>query len=292
MYAIFSSVLTFGKVGVVHTQHSLPQSEDTLRYRMYRRLFSLGIHKLSVVSPHIQDSYARFLFTSTRIHLIENGVEFLDRPVVDRCQKRTVRCSLFDGLSVDHRERLRRYTDDLWVIYQARFSPGKGQEHALALWKSMRTEDRQRCILCMVGPEAVAGAHQRVESSTQDCPDHDRIFIIPGSDTPLRWLSASDLFLSCSEYEGMPLAPLEAAGSGLPLLLSRIPGHAFLNEYSLQFSLDDIQQGANHMASLFSRILDGGTLYQGQLWQKGNSLRQTFSVSAMAHKYAQLYHTA
>jgi hypothetical protein len=90
----------------------------------------------------------------------------------------------------------------------------------------------------------------------------------------------------------MPLAPLEAAGSGLPLLLSRIPGHAFLNEYSLQFSLDDIQQGANHMASLFSRILDGGTLYQGQLWQKGNSLRQTFSVSAMAHKYAQLYHTA
>jgi len=38
-------------------------------------------------------------------------------------------------------------------------------------------------------------------------------------------LSSSDVFLSCSRWEGLPLAVLEAMASGLPAVLSEVDGH-------------------------------------------------------------------
>lgn len=43
-------------------------------------------------------------------------------------------------------------------------------------------------------------------------------------------LSASDAYISLSCYEGLPLAALEAAAAGLPLVLSDIPAHRWLVE--------------------------------------------------------------
>lgn len=44
-------------------------------------------------------------------------------------------------------------------------------------------------------------------------------------DNVVPWLQASDLFVSASASEGMPLAVLEALSCGLPALLSDIPPH-------------------------------------------------------------------
>ena len=89
----------------------------------------------------------------------------------------------------------------------------------------------------------------------------------------------------------MPLAPLEAAGSGMPLLLSRIPGHSFLKENSLQFALDNVSDGARHIHVLFDQIVQGGRSYQDNLWEKSHLIREKFSVAEMATRYSQLYTT-
>lgn len=40
-----------------------------------------------------------------------------------------------------------------------------------------------------------------------------------------RWFDDADVFVSCSAYEGMPVATLEALSFGLPVVLSDIPAH-------------------------------------------------------------------
>lgn len=289
MYAVTAKLCSFGRVSVVHTQHSFPQSEDCLRYRLYRRAASLWIDRLSVVSENLRESYAPFLIRQSPIYVIENGVEFAGEPVIERDRKLELRRELIALLPPEQHEGLEAYLGDLWIIYQARFYPGKGQEHALSLWREMLPSDRGRSILCLIGPESREGEYERIRELIKNCPDQERIFMLGGSTTPLRWLQAGDVFLSCSQYEGMPLAPLEAAGSGMPLLLSSIPGHSFLKENSDQFSLEHMADGARLMQARFDRILQGGASYQAELWEESRNIRERFSVVEMAGKYSRLY---
>jgi glycosyltransferase involved in cell wall biosynthesis len=291
MYAVIVKICSFGKVSLVHTQHSFPHSEDTFRYRLYRYIATLWIDRLSVVSKSLRTSYSQFLLLPTPIHVIENGVEFANEPILDRIKRIELRHKLMDELPHGEPENLSRFMNDLWIIYQARFYPGKGQDHALSLWQEMSPFERNRSVLCLIGPESGQGEYERIRTIIRECPEQERIFMIAGSTTPLQWLQAGDLFLSCSQYEGMPLAPLEAAGSGMPVLLSNIPGHSFLKENSRQFSLDNVSEGAGHLQAIFDRVFHGGASYQADLWERSRCIRERFSVGKMAAKYSNLYAT-
>lgn len=289
IYAVLAKFLSLGKVSIVHTQHSFPRTEDTLRYRLYRHLFSLGIDSLSVVSEDIRVAYSKVNPKGRDIRLIENGVEFATSPTIKRGEKIRARREFMAELSPEQRQQLTPFANDVWILYQARFFPQKGQEHALRIWTEMRAEERQKSILCLIGPESVAGEYGRIRSLIRGCPDQQRILMLGASPIPLRWLQVGDVFLSCSEYEGMPLAPLEAAGCGLPLVISDIPGHSFLKDMSFQFTLDNIQQAAQEAQALINRILSGDERYQHYLWEKSEAIRTRFSVARMATQYALLY---
>jgi O-antigen/teichoic acid export membrane protein/glycosyltransferase involved in cell wall biosynthesis len=289
IYAAFAKVGSFGRVSIVHTQHSFPSQESTLRYRIYRRLFSQGIDQLAVVSKDIFNQYSHCGIKTDRLHLVENGVAFPPEAVIKRHTKISLRSTVLDTISAEDRALLMPFLSDIWILYQARLYPGKGQDHALSVWTQMRDEDRRRSVLCFVGPESKDGELFRLECLKRSAPDHERIFMLGATAVPLQWLQASDIFLSCSEYEGMPLAPLEAAGSGLPILLSRIPGHAFLNDIALQYPLEDYRQGADHMKTLIKNVTCGGEQYHRHLWQESHAIRERFSISHMAQRYSELY---
>lgn len=55
--------------------------------------------------------------------------------------------------------------------------------------------------------------------------DGKRVNVVGRQSRVERWLACSDRFVSISESEGMPMAALEAASCGLPLILSSIPPH-------------------------------------------------------------------
>ncbi|WP_341920052.1 glycosyltransferase family 4 protein [Hydrocarboniphaga effusa] len=66
-----------------------------------------------------------------------------------------------------------------------------------------------------------------------------------------------DLLLSCSHWEGLPIAVLEAMGSGLPAVLSRVPGHRELlrqgfdtQDSDMGFDIGDAKQAAQRLARL------------------------------------------
>lgn len=289
IYATLAKVCSFGRVSIVHTQHSFPVQESSVRYRLYRRLFSRGIDQLAVVSKDIFNHYAQCGIRADRMHLVENGVTFPTEAIVDRHAKISLRRTVLQSISIEQRGLVEPFLNDIWVLYQARLYPGKGQDHALSVWTQMSNDDRKRSILCFVGPESNDGELHRLESLKRCAPDHERILMLGASTVPLQWLQASDIFLSCSEYEGMPLAPLEAAGSGLPILLSRIPGHAFLKDIALQYCLEDYREGAEHMKTLLEKVTSGGDQYQRRLWQESSEIRERFSISHMAQRYSELY---
>jgi len=289
VYAVIVKLCSFGRVSIVHTQHSLPISENTARYRLYRHIASTMIDRLSVVSEKLCETYSPFLLRRSPIHVIENGVLFPSEPILERDDKIELRNTITSSLPIETRQRLSGLVCDLWIIYLARFYPGKGQDHALSLWREMLPADRARSILCLIGPESAPGEYERIRKIIATVPDRERVFMLEGSRSPLQWMQAGDLFLSCSQSEGMPLAPLEAAGSGVPLLLSRIPGHAFLSGNSSQFLLEDFGEGSHQMRALLSGILKGGDRYQAELWERSRKIRERFSVANMAAKYSKLY---
>ncbi len=90
----------------------------------------------------------------------------------------------------------------------------------------------------------------------------------------------------------MPLGPLEAAGVGLPILLSGIPGHSVLKDFGRLYSLSSPKEGASRLVESCQELsADEGALRQ-RLWERAKPLREQYSIEAMAGKYEALYNSS
>jgi glycosyltransferase involved in cell wall biosynthesis len=106
---------------------------------------------------------------------------------------------------------------------------------------------------------------------------------------PQNWLRVADVYLSCSESEGMPLGPIEAVGSGVPALLSAIPGHAFLRRYCRQYPLAEPAVGAHELVGLLRRTdSDPATVFR-DTWTESAELRAHYALDRMARRYNAVY---
>lgn len=288
LYASIVKICCFAKVSIVHTQHSFVHLGRAKRYQMYEKCLTFFIDKLCVVSEDTRQTYRGMGVNDEKIHLIENGVAFLPNPIVSRSQRTNLRQALLQ-VSQKNNPTLAAHSKDIWILYMARIFPGKGQEHAIELWNQLKPELRQNSILCFVGPEAAEGEYARIGALINKAKDPSRLFMLGASNNPQQWLSTGDIYLSCSEFEGMPLGPLEAVGSGLPTLLSKIAGHDFLQSCSSQFTLTDKIDGAGQLENIMTRIAEEGEEYFKQLWLEGSHLREKYSVERMSKKYSIIY---
>ena len=279
IYGACAKLSSFGRVRLVHTQHSFVNLSDRWIDRHYHRFFARFADEIAVVSDDTRSTYVGLGVSPKKIHVIANGVRFPEQAAVD---KKRHRKDLLDALEP--------FVESRWILYMARLHRTKGQDHALKLWGRLSPGARGKSVLLFVGPESDAGALERLRSGIASAPDSSRILYMGATHSPERWLAAADLALSCSEFEGMPLGPIEAAGAGLPLVLSQIPGHEVVRPWSSQYPLADPAQGALLVEEILNELEAGPEEYLRRTWEKASAVRERYTLARMGADYSRLYH--
>jgi O-antigen/teichoic acid export membrane protein/glycosyltransferase involved in cell wall biosynthesis len=282
IYGALAKSLSFNRVHLVLTLHTLLQIEGNPRYRMYYKYFLRFADRIVVVSPSVKAGLIQLGIPPERIVVVPNGVTFYP-PLTSFAEKRNLRESLWPNAASS-------LYNARWILSMARMYPGKGQDVALAVWRALPPEARAQSALFLIGPSYDRAYRKELTDLLRDIPNPDRV-ILPGATThPDRWLQAADIFFSGSSHEGMPLAPLEAVGSGIPSVLSDIPGHEFLKPWASLFALTRPHEGVAKIMEILTTFQeqDGRPQPQRQ-WESTAVLREKWSETAMAASYMDVF---
>ncbi len=179
----------------------------------------------------------------------------------------------------------------------------------LTVHSSMGAFDRRNRLIPVTNPtSAISGAHRSgvvdrlsmigdgvLRCSAEDLTrrlrwdEHVRFTGVIGRERVFDVLGATDVFLSTSRGEGLPIAVLEAMACGCALVLSDIPAHRELVEGGAQAELvacDDV----DGIARALRRMRELG--WSGRE-ERGHANRvaaeRTFSLTAMRRSYLELY---
>lgn len=290
IYATLARLLLLGKMRLIHTQHSFVHVRRQPRLALYEKIFSRLTHTIVAVSESISSEYLALGVSPRKIKIIPNGVSAPSQPKFNREEKQAQRELVIQSLQEETvRGRLQTLVTSLWIVCVARLYPRKGHAQMLALWSSLPAELRVQCALIWVGPEAQTDFADSLKSQIQASPNPERIVWVGPSFQPSEWYRSSDVFLSLSEEEGMPLAPIEASTYGLPLVLSKIPGHEFLRPYSFQYELKSPEQGVEILSTLLSDLKIAPEAYLETLWNQNTPLRKAYSSEQMTSQYVKLF---
>ena len=115
------------------------------------------------------------------------------------------------------------------------------------------------------------------------------VFLIGKKSNVFKFLYASDVYLSTSLYEGLPISILEAMSIGLPILASNVVGNVDTikdGESGFIYELHNCDEAVKYihlLANDFNKIKSmGEKSYQRH--------RELFSLNKMIKKYQNLYH--
>jgi len=278
-----------GRVRLVVTVHTVLHWQRSAKYRFYFRRLLPRADQVVAVSPEVAALIAPACSKPPQVIL--NGVTFPNQanspfPEEAKLQLRRGLMGSSAAVSALPDSALKK----LWILSLARIHPGKGQSEILKIWNKLTIESRKHVCLFFVGPETAKGHQGLLEAQAKGVADRQSICFVGPSIRPELWIEASDIFISASLSEGMPLAPLEAAGAGLAVLLSQIEGHAMLAAHSLQFKADRPDEGAKQLEATIDLLLSQGPGYiRRQNWDNAQDLRRDFGVDSMAEKYHRLF---
>jgi glycosyltransferase involved in cell wall biosynthesis len=261
--------------------------EQNRQYRFYYRFFLHFADRIIAVSPGVEAGLLALGVSPARITVIPNGATFsLRTHGVESVEKLALRKQILPELSPD------RYATR-WMLCLARLHPGKGQDIVLDLWSALPHSVRTEMTLFFVGQETKAGYLEILRKRIACLPDQSRIIITGPSERPQDWIESADIFISGSLLEGMPLAPLEAAGSGLPTLLSDIEGHRFLEPWAHYFDPMKPEEGAKKVMEILQMLKnEEETKPLATRWEAAASLRHTWGAAAMTASYAETFEWA
>ncbi len=193
---------------VVPTFHAM---ESYLSCTVWRDLDSLL--RTSPVSVAVSASVAAYFSSRTRAAplVVENGVRAADDVSTDRS---TARERLARGIGVDIDD------DDVVVVALQRFSDQKNPAGLVDAFLLASERDR-RLRLVVAGAVNSWLEVRRADFVRHRHPQGARVHFLGDSD-PSAVLDAGDIFALASFSEGGPIAAVEAAAAGLPLVLTDV----------------------------------------------------------------------
>lgn len=160
------------------------------------------------------------MFNTSKVIVLNNGV--------DISNYRT----LTDGRNV--RQKLGIPADAFVIGHIGRFAEVKNHDFLVEIFQKMRTHNK---FLLMIGS---GEEKNKIVSKINDYGFNGRYLVLSSrSDIP-ELLSAMDVFVFPSKYEGLGIALVEAQEAKIPCFVSdRVPEHATISNLVTRFSLDD-----------------------------------------------------
>lgn len=184
--------------------------------------------------------------------IVPNGVD-LDRFKFDPIWRKKIR------------ETLKIKDDEILVGNVGRFTIQKNQSYLLKLSKKLG--DKYKIII--IGDGELK--NQIIEEIKKENLEN-RIIILPAKNNIEKYYSAMDIFVMPSNFEGLPIAAVEAQAEGLPCIFStNISRQTALSKNSVFLPLEDMEAW-ERMIENFSGLRYDGTLI---IREKGSDSMQS-----------------
>ena len=261
-YAVLAAKLA-GVKKCVHTVHSLADREAEGRIQKiingtyFRKAWSVPV----ALTPEVQVSVSDFYgLPPERIPVIYNGID------LSRCIPKTTY----------------ETGETMTILHVGRFDVPKNHAGLLEAFRLLR-ETHPECRLRLVGDgdlradmEALA-KEKGVSDAVEFCGMQSNVY---------PYLHNADIFTLPSIYEGNPMTIIEAMGTGLPIVASRVGG--------IPDMIHDGESGIlvgpepQSICAGFTRLVEDGALRQ-RLGETALRESQTFSAEHMARDYLSFY---
>jgi glycosyltransferase involved in cell wall biosynthesis len=184
----------------------------------------------------------------------------------------------------DWRVANRLADEDLVLVAVGRFAPSKRFDDAIRVLARVR-ERGHGARLVLIGD---GGERSRLEELAQDLGCGDAVHLVgPRFDQDLAAaVAASDVLLSCSEYEGFGLTIIEAMACGTPVVAAAVGGVTDLVVDGVTGYLVGVGE-VGEMADRVQSVLDGGTAAMSSAARR--RAEDCFSLERFAAAFADLY---
>ncbi|WP_448781358.1 glycosyltransferase family 1 protein [Blautia sp.] len=103
------------------------------------------------------------------------------------------------------------------IGHVGRFDIPKNHDRMVDIMNCLSAKDKN-VVLCLIGPKE--GLYGQIREKVQKAGLEDQIFFAGKQENVPRYLSAMDVFLFPSLFEGVPFALIEAQANGLPCVMS------------------------------------------------------------------------
>ncbi len=103
------------------------------------------------------------------------------------------------------------------IGHVGRFDIPKNHDRMIDILQQIVSE-KEDVILCLVGPKE--GLYTQIQEKTVQKGLEDKVYFAGRQENIRRYLSAMDVFLFPSVFEGVPFALIEAQANGLPCVMS------------------------------------------------------------------------
>jgi glycosyltransferase involved in cell wall biosynthesis len=271
-------------VPVIHTQHSFVHINDGWRYSVYEKLFTRLANKVCVVNEALLKCYLPLNIPTKQFDTIPNGVIY---PIefIGTAEKTQLKLKLLSEFPIKSECLINKS----WVLSLGRMSRPKGTFDLLKIWSLLDKNLQKQTCLIIVGPSRSEQIYQELMQVWKNLPMKENVHFIGPSFQPEEWIQGSDVFISASSFEGHSLSLIEALGSGLPALVSNIPGHQMPSNTITYFDLGNTVAAAELLTKLLAKKITNELSFRQTYWQNGHYFRENFGYLHMTEKYLKLY---
>ena len=255
---------------LILSTHGLDHIDTYPRAKLYQHIFSRLADQVVGVSEKVGKFYLdEIKLSPKKVTIIPNGISIFNGEIDEKLRMEKKRW-------IASRHNLN--TDRPIILSLSRIVPLKDQKFLMNIFKL-----RPNYQLIIAGP---AGDQQYYDELK--LLEDKNIKLIGAQEQVVDYNLGSDLYVSASTHEGIPVAVLEAMAVETPCLISEIPGHMILLNHGSFVETFPLNQKEDFLQKL-------DQLFDSQLTTKKNAklartiVEKYFSVATMVQHYFTVY---